>query len=107
MCALDHPGLFGGVISEGGDFSRGFGASAIEEGETVAARLAGSPRSALRFWLLAGALDGEPAVGSSRHLRDVLRAKGYACDYTAPVVNHNTTVWLGALARGLEVLLAR
>ncbi|MGC4026756.1 MAG: alpha/beta hydrolase-fold protein [Mesorhizobium sp.] len=104
--ALRHPGMFGNAISMSGSFWWHPEGTAPEDQEYVAGLLAGSPRKAVRFFVTAGLFEtGRPdspgILDTSRHLRDVLRAKGYDFDYREYAGGHDYLVWGGALADAL------
>ena len=70
-----------------------------------------SPKLPLRFYLAAGTFEvdheggGGEILESTRHLRDVLLAKGYQVHYEQFVGGHDGLSWRGALADGLINLL--
>lgn len=109
--ALRYPGLFGNVLAQSGAFQavrprkRGSSVSLMQ-------RLARAPRLPLRFYLEVGT--HEEAVGtgmtvsllgSVRHLRDVLQAKGYPFEYAEFQGGHDYACWRGSLGDGIEYLL--
>jgi enterochelin esterase family protein len=113
--ALRHPELFGNVLSQSGSFwwyppqTSGQGCN---ETNYIASLVVGQPRLPLRFYLEAGSgeLDfsgsGRSILSSSRHLRDVLLAKGYAVAYQEFIGGHGFLYWRGTLADGLMQLTA-
>ena len=70
-----------------------------------------SPKLPLRFYLTAGTFEidrdgsGSNILEGTRHLRDVLRAKGYDVHYEQFVGGHDGLSWRGRLADGLIALL--
>jgi enterochelin esterase-like enzyme len=71
-------------------------------------QFATTPRSRLRFYLDAGSFEGGEGggnLGTTRFLRDVLRAKGYSVDYREFIGGHDYVNWRGTLADGLIALL--
>ena len=70
-----------------------------------------SPKLPLRFYLGAGTFEidrdggGGNILESTRHLRDVLLAKGYQVHYQQFVGGHDGLSWRGTLADGLIELL--
>ena len=69
-----------------------------------------SPKLPLRFYLAAGTFEidregtGGNILEATRHLRDVLGAKGYDVHYQQFVGGHDGVSWRGLLADGLMVL---
>jgi enterochelin esterase family protein len=121
--ALQHPEAIGNVIAQSGAFWRGVGDTARSwtdpareagrEGfaHTVAARP--GPAATVRFYLTVGRLERGRAfdaglvtmIGASRHVRDVLQAKGY--DVTLVETNgaHDPYNWEATLPDALVALL--
>ena len=70
-----------------------------------------SPRLSLRFYLTAGKDEfdwsgrGRGILEASRHIRDVLLAKGYEVYYDEFYGGHDFLSWRGSLADGLIALL--
>jgi enterochelin esterase-like enzyme len=117
--ALLHPDIFGNVLSQSGSF-RGRDPGDDEPNATVRKYLAVPPRP-LRFYLETGLYDNAPGTDlpmyemvldetnlmGNRHLRDVLRAKGYDVTYREVGGNHDYLHWRAMLADGLMTLLKR
>lgn len=114
--ALRHPELFGNVLSQSGSFwwapgpGSPLGASApAREPEWLTREYVAAPRMPLRFYLEAGLFEGARGPGgilsTSRHLRDVLQAKGYPVRYAETASGHDYLHWRGSLACGLLALL--
>jgi enterochelin esterase family protein len=130
--ALRHPEVFGNVLSRSGAFwwsfehnggicgsrcpdSRGRGGDgsrdATTEGNIMAKLFLASPKLPLRFYLAVGTFEidreggGGGILESTRHLRDVLLAKGYQVHYQQFVGGHDGLSWRGTLADGLINLL--
>jgi enterochelin esterase family protein len=124
--ALRHPGLFGAVLSQSGAFWHGGpggpggpqghdGQADDGEHEWLARLFAGrSPASdgPLRFYLDVGILETKPTdddgptfLVANRHLRTVLRARGYPVHYAEFVGGHEQLSWRGSLADALVALL--
>ena len=68
----------------------------------------------LRFYMTVGLLeshtpfmDGPDFVTTNRHLRDVLRTKGYPVQYAEVSGGHDPINWRGALADGLLALVGK
>ena len=109
--ALRHPELFGNVLSQSGAF---WWAPNLEKGaerNVLARDYASQPRRELRFFLEAGLFENDVSgVGGqilehNRHLRDVLRAKGYEVRYQEFPGGHDRLHWRGSLADGLLSLI--
>lgn len=107
--ALRHPERFGNAIALSGSF---WWLSAGEPPQSVADQVARGPRKPVRFHLAAGLFEtahaGAPGIlETSRHLRDVLKAKGYDASYREYAGGHDYLVWRGALADALLALAPR
>ena len=130
--ALRHPEVFGNVLSNSGAFwwsfehnggvcgsrcpdSAGRGSEsakdATTEGNFLVKEFLASPKLPLRFYLTAGTFEIDAEFGggnileATRHLRDVLRAKGYEVRYQQFAGGHDGLSWRGLLADGLMALL--
>ena len=130
--ALRHPEVFGNVLSRSGAFWWSFehnggicGARCPEtggrggdgngdtttEGNFLVKEFLAKPRLPLRFYLAAGTFEydreggGGDILEGTRHLRDVLLAKGYQVHYQQFVGGHDGLSWRGTLADGLINLL--
>jgi len=130
--ALRRSEVFGNVLSQSGAFwwsfehnggvcgprcpdSGGTGADnskdATTEGNFMVKQFLASPKLPLRFYLAAGTFEidreggGGGILESTRHLRDVLLAKGYQVHYQQFVGGHDGLSWRGTLADGLIALL--
>jgi enterochelin esterase family protein len=132
--AMRHPEVFGNVLSLSGAFwwsfehnggvcgsrcpdSAGRGSEsakdATTEGNFLVKEFLARPKLPLRFYLAAGTFEIDLEAGggnileATRHLRDVLRAKGNDVQYQQYVGGHDGVSWRGLLADGLIVLLGR
>ena len=130
--ALRHPEIFGNVLSLSGAFwwspehnggvcgarcpdsgGRGgvYSRDATTEGNWMVKQFLASRKLQLRFYLAAGTFEvdtsgeGGNILESTRHLRDVLLAKGYQVHYRQFVGGHDGLSWRGALADGLIALI--
>lgn len=130
--ALRHSEVFGNVLSRSGAFwwspehnggvcgarcpdsgGRGGDGSrdATTEGNFMVKQFLASPKLPLRFYLAAGTFEadtngeGGSILETTRHLRDVLLAKGYEVHYQQFVGGHDGLSWRGTLADGLIALL--
>lgn len=119
--ALQHPQAIGNVIAQSGAFWRGIGYTAAywsgparDDGREGFARLAvNRPTAPVRYYLTIGLLergqafsaDAVSMIHASRHVRDVLRAKGY--DVTLREINggHDPYNWEATLPDALIALL--
>lgn len=117
-----HPDTFGKLLIQSGSFwwspeYRDPGAQAAYAGlrgqNWMAAKYLESPRLALEIYMDAGlfelgvAGDARSILEQSRHLRDVLLAKGYRVHYREHAGGHDYLAWQRTLADGLIALLAR
>lgn len=119
--ALQHPEAIGNVIAQSGAFWRGTGNTAAywsdpahDDGREGFARAVSTrPPVPVRYYLTIGLLecgqafsaDNVTMVHASRHVRDVLRAKGY--DVTLQEINggHDPYHWEATLPDALIALL--
>jgi enterochelin esterase-like enzyme len=107
--AMKYPEIFGTVLSISGSFY--WKPPGETEPEGIARRLATGPKLKLRFYLEAGLMEGRPRpetpslLESNRHLRTVLRAKGYDVKYQEFNGGHSILNWRGSFANGLLALL--
>lgn len=108
--AVDHPEIFSKVLAQSGSFYR---APAGEEPESLARRLANSERLPLRFYLEIGLLETAPIpnrdpsmLTASRHLRDILIAKGYSIEFHDHFSGHEHLAWRATLGEGLIATLS-
>ncbi|MFJ4292938.1 alpha/beta hydrolase-fold protein [Cupriavidus sp. NPDC089707] len=109
---LRHPERFGLVLSQSGSFWWGPGGAPDQpprQPEWLIGQYAASPRLPLRFYLEAGRFEeGRGTVNiltTTRHLRDVLTAKGYPVVHAEHASGHDYLQWRGTLACGLMALL--
>jgi len=114
---LRHPEVFGNVLCQSGSFwwapeRAGFvDADATTETGWLAKEFIKSPKLPLRFWMDAGVFEvdsrgtGGAILEPSRHMRDVLLAKGYEVHYQQFNSGHDYLNWRGTLADGLIALV--
>lgn len=107
--ALDHPEVFGNVLSMSGSFWWSPEGTPATDAEFIARRAVSEPRKDLRVFLTAGLFetsrDGSlDILNTNRHLRDVLEARGYPVTLREYAGAHDYLVWRGALADGLLAL---
>jgi enterochelin esterase family protein len=130
--ALRHPEVFGNVLSQSGAFWWSFehnggicgsrcpdsggrsgdgSRDTTTEGNIMVKQFLASPKLPLRFYLAVGTFEydrnggGGEILEGTRHLRDVLLAKGYPVHYQQFVGGHDGLSWRGTLADGLIALL--
>jgi enterochelin esterase family protein len=108
--AFRHPDVFGNVLSQSGAFWPGKTRDNPER-EWLTRQFETSPRLPLRFVLQVGILEigptplnGPSILVTNRHLKDVLRAKGYEVHYSEVAGGHEPLAWRGGVAEGLVQL---
>ena len=116
---LRHPEIFGNVLCQSGSFwwapdhGAGPNADAMTETGWLAKEYIKSPKLPLRFWMDAGVFEvdtngaGGAILEPSRHMRDVLLAKGYEVHYRQFASGHDYLNWRGTLADGLLALVGK
>ena len=114
--AMQYPATFGNVISLSGAFwwapdaNPGNPANAVLEPGWLTRQYLRSPLLPIRFWMAAGTFETDPTgsggaiLETSRHLRDVLIAKGYAVHYVQFAGGHEALSWRGLLPDALIAL---
>jgi enterochelin esterase family protein len=117
--AMRHPDIFGNVLSLSGsfhwtpEFVGGDPANAPFERSWLTTEFVRRPRMNIRFWISVGAFEADTAgsggigLETSRHLRDVLLARGYDVGYAQFPGGHDPLSWRGMLPQGLIALLGR
>jgi len=109
---LRHPETFGNILCQSGSFW--WSAPKPEpyaEPNFLAKEFVKSPKLPLRFYMDAGSFEvdlnggGGAILEPSRHMRDVLLAKGYEVFYQENVGGHDYLSWRGSLAEGLISLV--
>lgn len=109
---LRHPETFGNILCQSGSFW--WSAPKPEpyaEPNYLAKEFVKSPKLPLRFYMDAGSFEvdmnggGGAILEPSRHMRDVLLAKGYEVHYQENVGGHDYLSWRGSLADGLIALV--
>lgn len=108
--ALEHPDVFGNVLSQSGSFwwapaREGVwnaAPDACAPPNWLAAEFARRPRVPVRFYLNAGLFEQHSDIlPMTRHMRDVLVARGYDVTYHEFAGGHDWLVWRAELATGL------
>ena len=113
---LRHSRIFGNVLCQSGSFwwtpeRMAPDADATIETGWLAKEFIKSPKLPLRFWMDAGVFEvdsrgtGGAILEPSRHMRDVLLAKGYEVHYQQFNSGHDYLNWRGTLADGLIALV--
>ncbi|MBI1348682.1 DUF3327 domain-containing protein [bacterium] len=103
-----HPEIFGNVYSQSGSFwwSPQSADPSESEPEWLTRQFATTPRRPVRFYLEAGQFEIKHEIlPTTRHLRDVLRAKGYEVDYGEFTGGHGYVYWRYSFPTGLVALL--
>jgi enterochelin esterase family protein len=112
FAALRRPDVFGSVLSQSGAFHwKGEG---DPEPEWLARHVAARAPAPVRFSLRAGRLETWPTLGKhapsmltvNRHMRDLLRAKGYDVAYAEFAGGHDYLCWEAVLPEQLMELIA-
>jgi len=111
--ALEYPEVFGNVLAQSGAFRWTPG---DREHEWLARQFAIREKLPLKFYIEAGILevnsllalgDGPNLIIASRHIRNVLEAKGYPVHYAEFAGGHDYLSWRGTLADGLLALIGK
>jgi len=108
---LKYPGVFGNVLVQSGAFWWAPNRDSGEEPNWLARQFAAAPAVPVKFFMEAGLFEndirgsGGQILETSRHLRDVLLAKGYRVAYQEFPGGHDYLTWRGSFAEGLLALL--
>lgn len=103
--AQQYPHIFTHVIALSGSFW--WPAVKDSQEKSIIDLYLNSPKSNIRFFISAGLYeDGNSTsiLASSRHLKDVLIAKGYQVNYQEYAADHSYFAWQYILTQGLELL---
>jgi enterochelin esterase-like enzyme len=115
----EHSEVFGNVLCQSGSFwwapdhSAAPAEGTITETGWMAKQFIASPKLALKFYLDAGTFEydvlgtGGSILETSRHMRDVLLAKGYEVHYQQFVGGHDYLSWRGTFADGLMNVIGK
>jgi enterochelin esterase family protein len=104
---MRNPEAFGSVLAQSGSFWWSPKRDEGEEPNWISRQFIELPRLPLKFYLEAGTFEndiigsGGQILEASRHLRDVLRAKGYDVHYREFAGGHDYLSWRGSLADAL------
>ncbi|HEY3513025.1 enterochelin esterase [Kribbella sp. NPDC051137] len=109
FAALRRPDLFGNVISQSGSFW--WSPDGEDEHEWLTRQYAEAEPRRVRFWLEAGLQEvgqtpgrGPSILVANRHLRTLLRSKGYEVQYSEFNGGHDRACWRGSIADALIAL---
>lgn len=109
--AMTNPEIYGNVLIQSGMFWWSPNRDRGEEPNWMARQFVNIHKLPLQFYMDAGIFENEIAgsggqiLETSRHLRDVLRAKGYQVYYQEFIGGHDRLSWRGTLADGLMALM--
>ncbi|MBA1203451.1 DUF3327 domain-containing protein [Pseudomonas capeferrum] len=101
---LRHPELFGNVLSLSGSYW--WSPEGVEPG-WLTREYVKAPRQPLHFYLHSGLFEGPKILDTTRHLRDVLQAKGYELEQVEYPAGHDYLQWRGSLPCGLISLIGK
>lgn len=102
-----RPDLFGNVLAQSGSFWWPGWRSADRKRAGIMEQIAAAPRVPVRFYLETGCFEGASSghiLLTTRHLRDVLTAKGYEVIYSEFSGNHSPVNWRGTFPEALIAL---
>lgn len=107
FAARERPDVFGKVLAQSGSFW--WKPDHDQEHEWLARQFAEGPRLPLEFYLSVGRQEASARIRPnqlivSRHLRDVLRARGYQVHYQETDGRHDHQSWRDTLADGILAL---
>jgi enterochelin esterase family protein len=112
--ALRRPDVFGKVLSQSGSFQFKNQNDADRRPEWLIRQFATLPKSNVFFHLDVGQMedrpegnDGTTLLASNRHLRDVLKARGYGVHYVEVYSDHDPVHWRRTLPDALIATLGR
>lgn len=112
FAGLRHPEIFGNVLSQSGSYW--WTPEGDSEHEWLTRQFVDSPKLPVRFYMDVGLLEAGPMpdntpdqVSANRHLRDVLKAKGYSVTYREFNGAHEYLNWRGTLSDGLLALIGK
>jgi enterochelin esterase-like enzyme len=100
---LEHPEVFGNVISLSGSFS--WKPAGSQTAEWLTHLVEASSRKPLRFYLEVGLMESYVVqIGTNRRMRNTLKTKGYPVDYVEYDGGHSFLTWSCGMVAGLENL---
>ncbi|MBW8768186.1 MAG: DUF3327 domain-containing protein [Gemmatimonadetes bacterium] len=107
-----HPEIFGNVLSQSGAFM--FAAPGEQSPERMKRDIEAAPKRDVAYYLEAGIYEqgrldegGVDLLASNRHLRDVLKAKGYRLTYDEYAGGHDDLAWRSGFSKGLLALVGK
>jgi enterochelin esterase-like enzyme len=111
-CAMMHPEAFGNVLSQSGsymisgadwtneDFTTGIPPEAFFQNQ-----FAEKEKLPIRFYIEVGTYESTAGfLRPNRHLRDILKLKGYDVTYSEFNGNHDHNAWRGTITEGIACL---
>ena len=107
---LRHSDVFGLILAQSGSYWYEPTGDETAEPTWIAQKFIASPKLPLRFYMDAGLFEvdlsgrGAGILLPNRHLRDILRTKGYQVTYQEFPGGHDAINWRGTLADGLIAL---
>jgi enterochelin esterase family protein len=112
FAGFKHPEVFGNVLSQSGSFW--WRPEGDDEHEWLTKQFVASPKVPVRFYMDVGLMERGPTPGDgpdmvvvNRHMRDVLKIKGYDLHYTEFNGGHEYLNWRSTLSDGLLVLFGK
>jgi enterochelin esterase family protein len=106
FAGLQHPEVFGNVISLSGSFW--WKPDDEKEGEWHRRLVMSSPKLPLRFYLEVGLMESySMQIAANQRMRDALTAKGYSLHYSEFDGGHSFLTWSGGMANGLIFLMGQ
>jgi len=110
--ALRRPDVFGKVIAQSGSFQFKNLNDVDRQPEWLVRQFAKAPESSVFFHFDVGQMedrpegnDGTTLLDANRHLRDLLKARGYAVHYVEVYSDHDPVHWRRTLPEALTVTL--
>jgi enterochelin esterase family protein len=101
---LEHPEVFGKVISLSGSFW--WKPAGSTEAEWLTKLVQRTPKLPLRFYLEVGLMESQSMqIETNRRMRDALIGKGYPVGYSEYDGGHSFLTWSGGMVNGLETLI--
>ncbi len=103
------PAYFGNAIVMSGSFWWADQKDYPQDKYFISERVMASPTQPVRYRVSAGLFESSPTgkkgiLSGSRHLRDILRIKGYNVRYREYAAGHDYVIWERALVNGLMTL---